>query len=161
MALLTILQEGHSLLCLVAEDVTEFGPDLDRLVADMAETMTHADGIGLAAPQVGQSYRLILVALDGPKLPPMAMVNPVITKAEDYCDSLEGCLSVQFGKREGRVRRRKRIKVTYLDTQGTPRKLKTNGWRAACVQHEIDHLDGILFTDYLPKRTGLPTRWPE
>jgi peptide deformylase len=151
----TILQEGSPTLRKTSVPVTDFGEWLVSLAADMVETCRHADGLGLAAPQVDVLVRLIVVALDGPKLPPTVMANPVIVRAEDYCDSLEGCLSVQHGKREGTVRRRKRIRLVFKDITGKEFRMKLQGWRAACVQHEIDHLNGVLFVDYLPKRTQL------
>jgi len=153
--ILTILQDGDPILRKVSVPVTVFGEDLTVFAYNLAETCRHANGLGLAAPQVGYNLRVIVVALDGPKLAPTLMVNPVITKAEDYCNSLEGCLSVQYGRRTGTVRRRKRIRLAFKNIAGNECKLKLQGWRAACVQHEIDHLNGVLFTDYLPKRTAL------
>jgi peptide deformylase len=159
--ILTILQDGDPILrqraleLVLPVEPPPWAPPstLPQLVADMVETMYHDDGIGLAAPQVGEPLRLIVVSMGGGSA--IAMANPVIVRAEDYQQSREGCLSVPKDKWGQLVARRKRIRVEYQDLDGDVHKLKAQGLLAACIQHEIDHLNGVLFTDYLPKRTHL------
>jgi len=119
------------------------GKGLKALFDDMAFTMLKRDGVGLAAPQIGKNIRLIVVnTKDGP----IDMVNPVFIKkswSKEWGE--EGCLSVPntFGK----VRRHKKITCTYLDGNGQKKKIEAKGFFARIIQHEIDHLDGILFID--------------
>lgn len=114
-----------------------------ELCEDMTETMKRKDGIGLAAPQVGKNIRIIVVnSPDGP----ICMINPQLTKrsfAKEWGE--EGCLSVP--NTFGQVRRHKKINCIYLDTNGKQRKMRAEDLLARVIQHEIDHLDGILFTD--------------
>ena len=117
-----------------------------RLIKDMEKILKKEGGVGLAAPQVGESIRLILVLLDSKNLIPM--INPEITAHSEETEyAEEGCLSLpgQWGD----VKRYKKITVSYLDTKGEKRTLKLKKFNARVVQHEVDHLDGILFTDYL------------
>ena len=117
-----------------------------KLIAAMEKTLKKEGGVGLAAPQVGENIRLILVLLDSKNLIPM--INPEITsKSEETEYAEEGCLSLpgQWGD----IKRHKEITVSYLDVKGEKRILKLKKFNARVVQHEIDHLDGILFTDYL------------
>jgi len=160
--ILTILQDGADILRrrateLVLPPVASLSHDavahLHLLAQDMVETMYHNDGIGLAAPQVGKDARLIVVSMGNGSA--IAMVNPVIVRSEDYQQSREGCLSVPKDKWGQLVARRKRIRVEYQDLDGDVHKLKAQGQLAAVIQHEIDHLNGVLFTDYLPKRTHI------
>lgn len=117
------------------------------LIADMGETMLIKDGIGLAAPQIGQSLRLIVVnTKDGI----MAMINPIVTKkslSKDWDE--EGCLSVP--NTFGDVKRHKKIRVKFLMANGEPKHIEAEGLLARVIQHEIDHLDGILFIDKAKK----------
>lgn len=127
----------------------EFGADLAKLATDMGETMWAHNGIGLAAPQIGKSIRLIVLAQGGRKVPPVVMVNPDIRSAKDYQRSVEGCLSVAKSKWNQAVSRRKRIVVYFEDAYGIPFRVKAAGPYAAVIQHEVDHLNGVLFTDYV------------
>lgn len=126
----------------VSEDEIETA-QMDKFVDDMSETMLEKDGIGLAAPQVGRNIRLIIV---NTKEGPLAMFNPEITKKSfGKCWEEEGCLSVPdtFGE----VKRHKKVTCVYQNTGGDKMKLKAEGLLARIIQHEIDHLDGILFID--------------
>ncbi|HYL28972.1 MAG TPA: peptide deformylase [Gemmatimonadales bacterium] len=127
-----------------------------RLIDDMFETMEAAHGVGLAANQVGVARRVAVVDADGHRF---AMVNPVIVEAEGRSTAEEGCLSVPeiFGD----VTRPERVVLEALDRDGNPFRLEADGLTARAIQHEIDHLDGILFLDHLGlmKRKVLLARW--
>ncbi len=130
--------------------VTVFDEELKKLVEDMAETMYDAPGIGLAAPQVGESLKLIVVDITKDKEGKrdfMAMVNPEITRKEGHQLDEEGCLSVP--DLTSKVRRFKRIAVSYQDLAGNSHELETEDRFAVVLQHEIDHINGILFIDHL------------
>lgn len=152
MAVRKILKMGNPLLLQAAQPVTEFNtPALDRLVADMFDTMAAADGAGLAAPQIGVGLRVVIFGLeanprypDVEPVPTTVLINPVIevldpTLEEDW----EGCLSVP-GLR-GLVPRFRRIRYRGCDPQGRPFAREVSGFHARVVQHECDHLDGILY----------------
>ena len=149
MALLEILQAPHPLLKKKAKPVTRVDEALRRLAADMFETMYKAPGIGLAAPQVGFSERLIVLDVaDGEERRPLTLVNPeIVWRSSDRATAEEGCLSLPGHFAD--VTRPQAVKVRYLTGEGLERELETDGLLARCVQHEIDHLDGILFVDHL------------
>lgn len=130
--------------------ISSFDDDLTKLIEDMAETMYDAPGIGLAAPQIGQSVKLIVVDTtedpEGEKQY-MALVNPEIVSHEGTQLDEEGCLSVP--ELTANVKRYKQITVTYQDSAGSPHELTTEDRFAVVLQHEIDHLNGILFIDHL------------
>ncbi len=132
-----------------AEPVTAFDENLKLLVDDMAETMYDAPGIGLAAPQIGKSIQLIVVDItkDENEKAFMAMVNPKITNKEGTQLDEEGCLSVP--ELTSKVKRAKKITVTFQNLQGEEQELTTLDRFAVVLQHEIDHLNGILFIDHL------------
>ena len=117
--------------------------EVERLVKNMEETMRAKRGIGLSANQVGWTLRVVVIGLDET----IVMINPVITKSAGVQVSMEGCLSVSNGTRHERVARAKRITVEYNDHNGLHIRRKCSHLMAACVQHEIDHLDGKLFID--------------
>jgi len=150
MALLPILTAPDPRLKKKAKPVEKVDDGVRRLMADMMETMYAAPGIGLAAPQVGVLKRVIVVDAtrgDEPKRP-MKLANPEIVWASDEDASYEeGCLSVPEHYAE--VVRPRAVKVRYLDETGTAREIEAEGLLATCLQHEIDHLDGILFIDHL------------
>ena len=157
MALLKIITVPDPVLKRKAHKVTDFGKDFQALVKDMVETMREAPGVGLAAPQVGVSSRLIVVECaeneeedeDAPKKM-YVVINPEIDEAsEDMELGVEGCLSVP--RMMGEVNRHLKITVKGLNRQGKPIKLKLQGWLARIFQHEIDHLEGILYTDRATK----------
>ena len=142
---------GHPVLAQVAKPVQAFGPGLDALVADMKDTMAAQDGAGLAAPQIGVSLRVVIFGVtrnprypDAEEVPFTVLVNPVITFLGDEVEEgWEGCLSVP-GLR-GVVARRTRLRYTGFDGKGNPIDRLAEGFHARVVQHECDHLDGILY----------------
>ena len=147
MALLPILRYPDPRLHTVAQPVTEFDDTLRQLVADMAETMYEAPGIGLAATQVNVHKRVVVIDVSEDKSGLMALVNPVIVErsGEQVCE--EGCLSVP-GIYE-KVTRAERVKLRALNEKGEPWEIDADGLLAVCIQHEIDHLDGKVFVEYL------------
>lgn len=157
MAKLEILTYPDKRLAKVSEAVTEFGPKLQKICDDMLETMYHAPGIGLAAPQVNIHKRLVVMDIDydssedePPVLTnqnPRIFVNPKIVEKEGEQLFKEGCLSVPGEYEE--VQRAARVKVEYQDVNGNPQVLEADGLLAVCIQHELDHLDGRLFIDRL------------
>ena len=152
MALRQILTEPNKILREKSLTVKIVDEDLQKLMDDMLETMYAAPGIGLAAIQVGVPKRIIVLDItpkDKPKNP-MYFVNPeIISKSEANSTYEEGCLSVpgQFAE----IDRPDRCYIKYLDYQGQSKEIKAEGMLATCIQHEIDHLEGILFIDYLSK----------
>ena len=152
MALREILTEPNEILRKKSLLVDQVDGDIQKLMDDMLETMYLAPGIGLAAIQVGVPKRVIVLDIarkDEPKNP-MYFINPeIITKSKDSLAYEEGCLSVpgQFAE----ITRSGNCYIKYLDYYGQPQELKTEGLLATCIQHEIDHLEGILFIDYLSK----------
>ena len=151
MALLPILEVPDPRLRKKAAPVGEIDADVAKLLDDMLETMYAAPGVGLAAPQVGVDLRIIVLDVgpkDDPK--PARLLNPLILhRSEDSEEAEEGCLSLpnQFAP----VTRASRVAVRYTDENGAPREIEGDGLLARCLQHEIDHLDGILFTDHLSR----------
>ena len=152
MTVKTILTEPNKLLRQVSLPVDKVGKEEQKLMDDMLETMYAANGIGLAAIQIGIPKRIIVmdISKDENKKEPLYFVNPII-KNKDILKSTyeEGCLSVpnQFAE----IDRPKNCEIEYLDYNGNKRLLKAEGLLATCIQHEMDHLEGILFIDYLSK----------
>ena len=152
MALRKILTEPNRILREKSLLVDKVDSDLQNLMDDMLETMYAAPGIGLAAIQVGVPKRVIVLDIaqkDGPK-DPMYFVNPeIIEKSSSISTYEEGCLSVpgQFAE----IDRPDKCLIKYLDYYGLPKEIKAEGMLATCIQHEIDHLEGVLFIDYLSK----------
>ena len=149
MALLTVRLYGDPVLRQVAAPVTEITSDIKRIIADMTETMWHQVGIGLAAPQVGLSYRILV--MDDGKGGAQALLNPVIESRTGTVREEEGCLSVPGIFAE--VERAKTIRVSAMDIEGKPISFEASGLKSRVVQHELDHLDGVLFIDRLPPVT--------
>jgi peptide deformylase len=149
MALLRILHYPDPILKRVAAPVQVFDPALKTLAADMAETMYAAPGVGLAAPQVGISQRLVVIDCAPKGTPPqlLQVVNPEIVGREGETFEEEGCLSIP--SYFARVPRSAQVRVRFLDLDGKPQELTAEGLLAIAFQHEIDHLDGILFVDRL------------
>jgi peptide deformylase len=152
MTIRDILKMGDPRLLRIAQPVTEFGtPALNELIADMFETMAHANGAGLAAPQIGVDLQLVIFGFDrnerypeAPAVPKTVLINPTITPlGEDEVDGWEGCLSVP-GLR-GVVPRFERIRYAGLDPQGKVIEREAEGFHARVVQHECDHLIGRLY----------------
>ena len=147
-----ILTEPNKILRQVSQPVDNVGDEERKLMKDMLETMYDANGIGLAAIQIGVPKRIIVMDLskDGEKKEPRYFVNPIIKNKDKKKNTYEeGCLSVpnQFAE----IDRPSRCEVEYLDFNGDKKILKADGLLATCIQHEMDHLEGILFIDYLSK----------
>ena len=152
MAIRTILTEPNKILRQVSKPVKLVGKEEQKIMDDMLETMYHANGIGLAAIQIGIPKRIIVldISKNEEKKNPMYFVNPIITdKDKDNSTYEEGCLSVPNYFAE--VNRPKKCNVEYLDYNGKKQILETDGLLATCIQHEMDHLEGVLFIDYLSK----------
>jgi len=152
MAIKEILTEPNKILRQVSKPVEKVTNEEQTLMDDMLETMYHANGIGLAAIQIGVPKRIIVMDIQrkDQEKKPMYFVNPVIkNKNKELSTYEEGCLSVpnQFAE----VDRPATCEVEYLDYNGEKKLLKANGLLATCIQHEMDHLEGILFIDYLSK----------
>lgn len=150
MAILPILTAPDPLLKKKAKPVKAVDDDIRKLMDDMLETMYDAPGIGLAAPQVGVSKRVIVldISKDNEDAQPLKMANPeIIWESDDIKTYEEGCLSVP--EQYAEVKRPSHVKVRYLDYQNEIREIEADELLAICIQHEMDHLDGILFIDYL------------
>lgn len=151
MALREIVTIPEPVLRKKAHKVSDFGPDLQALVDDMVETMRNAPGVGLAAPQVASPLRVIVVEFgdeENEEIPPKlyTMVNPEIVRvSEETVVGTEGCLSIPGFI--GDVERLDQITIKGQNRFGKPMRVKANGWLARIFQHEIDHLNGVLFTD--------------
>lgn len=160
MAILPIYVAPHPVLKKIAEPVAEVTDELRQLMDDMLHTMYAAPGIGLAAPQVGKSLRILVIDIDQAKAEdevadPMArkgvprfFVNPeIVWESDEQSIYDEGCLSLpgQFAE----VERPEKVKVKYLDYDGKPQEIDCDGLLATCIQHEMDHLNGVLFVDHL------------
>jgi peptide deformylase len=147
MALLPILEFPDERLRKKAKPVEAVTPDIRRLVDDMLETMYAAPGIGLAATQVNVQLRILVMDLSEEKNEPLVLINPELVSKAGTEESEEGCLSVP-GFYE-KVTRAESVEVRGLDREGQPIKMEANGLLAVCIQHEMDHLEGKLFVDYL------------
>ncbi len=150
MALLPIITAPDPRLKNVAEPVETVDDDVRSLMDDMLQTMYAAPGVGLAAPQIGVSKRVVVVdvARADEEAKPMQMVNPEIINASNAFSVFEeGCLSLP--EHFADVKRPDRVRVRYLDYENETRELDLDGFLATCIQHEIDHLDGVLFVDHI------------
>jgi peptide deformylase len=147
---------GSPVLRQRSAEVAEVDDDLRSVIDQMFETMDAARGVGLAANQVGLARRVAVIDAEGQRF---AMVNPVIVEAEGRTTAEEGCLSIP--DIYGDVTRAERVVLEALDREGKPFRLEAGGLAARAIQHEIDHLDGILFLDHLGlmKRRVLLARW--
>jgi peptide deformylase len=159
MALLPILQYPDPRLHTVAKPVQAVDARIKGVIADMLETMYDASGIGLAATQVDVHERLIVIDVSEERNQPLVLINPEITwESEDTLVGEEGCLSVP-GIYDG-VERARSVKVRALDGEGQSRELSAEGMLAVCIQHEMDHLMGKVFVEYLSplKRNRIKTK---
>ena len=152
MTVKTIITEPNKLLRQISTPVENVGIEEQNLMNDMLETMYNAPGIGLAAIQIGVPKRIIVIDIsrENEEKKPLYFVNPeIITNSENNTAYEEGCLSVpgQFAE----INRPDKCRVKYLDYEGNEKLLDAQGLLATCIQHEIDHLEGILFIDYLSK----------
>jgi peptide deformylase len=160
MAIIPILKLPEAVLRQEAREITEINGKLQRLIDDMADTMYAAPGLGLAANQVGELQRLIVFDLSHKEGRPrklQAVLNPCIVAAEGEITHEEGCLSVADFSAE--VRRQAQVLVKGLDREGKPIEIIGEGLLAIVLQHEIDHLNGILFIDHISRlKRGLYLR---
>ena len=152
MAIKNIITEPNKILRQISKPVESVKKEEQKLMDDMLETMYFAKGIGLAAIQIGVPKRIIVmdISKDEKKKNPMFFVNPIIKNKNSILSTYEeGCLSVpnQFAE----IDRPSMCEVEYLDYNGEKKLLKTEGLLSTCIQHEMDHLEGILFIDYLSK----------
>ena len=155
--ILKIVKYGHPSLRVRCTPVTDFNADLRELAETMFRTMEANDGVGLAASQVDRRIRLLVVSVpvkDSEEIIRMAVVNPEILEFEGMWDYEEGCLSIP--EIRDNVTRPERLKLRYQDLDGNPHELEASGLLARVLQHEIDHINGILFVDLLsPVRRAL------
>ena len=152
MAVLPLVKAPDPRLKLVSQPVSAVDKELKSFMADMLETMYAANGIGLAAIQVGVPKRVAVVDLDpkGPNSKPLYLINPVIVEAsEEEATTQEGCLSVPEIWDD--VKRSARLTVQYMDENGKTQTVEADGLFATCLQHEIDHINGKLFIDHLSR----------
>ncbi len=167
MTLLKIETLNNPILRQKARPVAQFDDDLDRLIDDMIETMHEANGVGLAGPQVNQRLRLAVIETlperddEGNEIENsrelIVVVNPeIVWSSRSTIEGVEGCLSIPGWL--GEVARSEAVRVRALDRQGKKIRLRLKGWTARIIQHEIDHLDGVLFIDRLTDPDNL---WPE
>jgi len=152
MSILEIIKEPDPILRKKSDEVSKVDNDIRALMDNMLETMYQAPGIGLAAPQVGILKKVIVIDLakqDEPKKP-LFIVNPkIIWKSDELSSREEGCLSIPGYFAE--VVRPTKCKFQYLDYDGKQQEIETDDLLSTCIQHEVDHCDGILFIDYLSK----------
>ena len=151
MALIPIITIPDPVLRKVAAPITEITDGVRQLLTDMAETMYDAPGIGLAAPQISISQRLIVMDCGKDETPELfKMINPeIISRSEELAVLEEGCLSIPDQTAD--VERPASVEVKYTDIAGREQRLTCEGLLAACVQHEVDHLDGVLFIDHISR----------
>jgi len=149
--ILPVLQYPDPRLARVSEEIKEVTPELRELVDNMVETMYARDGIGLAAPQVGEAVRLIVMDVSGPEKREdlRVLINPVLTLSGEDVESDEGCLSV--GGFRACVQRKELAHVEAMDQNGNPVAFDAEGILAICAQHECDHLNGVLFIDHISR----------
>ena len=162
MAVREIVLMGDPVLREEAAEVTDFGRDLRKLVRDMYESMYYAEGVGLAAPQIGISKQVLVIDLRDDEEPDarLALINPrIVWHSDEREESAEGCLSIP-GLEEV-VERPSEVRVEGLDPEGRPLTVEAGELFARALQHEIDHLDGILFVDRVSglKRRMLMKKW--
>ncbi|HCA27353.1 MAG TPA: peptide deformylase [Betaproteobacteria bacterium] len=156
MAILTVLHYPDPRLHTIASPVPAVTDEIRRLVDDMEETMRAAPGIGLAATQVNVHKQVVVIDVSESHDQPLVLINPKITASEGSCEREEGCLSVPgiYDK----VTRAEWIRVEALDRGGAHFTLETDGVLAVCIQHEIDHLKGKVFVEYLSRLKQTRTR---
>jgi peptide deformylase len=139
---------GDRVLRQPAKRITKIDDELRQLIREMLQTMYSKDGIGLAAPQVGVHKQLIVIDLepDNPANPPLVLINPTIKQvSKEICVAQEGCLSIPNVYLD--VKRPDVVEISYKDEHGRPQTLKANDLLGRCIQHEMDHLNGVVFVD--------------
>lgn len=147
MPLLEVLHFPDERLRTVAQPVDKITAEIKQIAADMIETMYDEEGVGLAATQVNFHQRLVVIDVSAERDQPLVLVNPTIIESEGVEISEEGCLSVPDTNAE--VERAEFVTLEYLDLDGEKHVVKADGLFAVCIQHELDHLKGKLFIDYL------------
>lgn len=149
MANLKIVKYGSDVLRSVAQPVEEITDEVKQIAEDMLKMMYVSDGVGLAAPQVGISKRIIVIDVDpyDPSYDPIVLINPEIVEREGEADSEEGCLSVP--EIRGEVKRSEKVTAEGLNLDGEKVRIEATDLLARALQHEIDHLNGVLFIDHL------------
>lgn len=159
MSLLRITKYGETVLAKIAEPVTDLGPKTQKLILDMYETMYAAQGIGLAAPQIGLSIRLAVINVTPEKKrEQFVIINPKIVKHEGRIPSDEGCLSLP-GVGGAEFPRYEKVVVEALNEKGLPITITGDGLLARCLQHEIDHLNGRMIIHRAPLKRRLEMMW--
>jgi peptide deformylase len=141
---------GDKTLRQTAKRINKVDDDLRRTIREMLQTMYSSDGIGLAAPQVGIHKQLVVIdcELENPAAPPLILINPEIKSySKSLCKDQEGCLSIPGIYMD--VERPEQVEVSYKDENGRPRTIKADGLLARAIQHEMDHLNGVLFVDHI------------
>lgn len=156
MAILTILEFPDTRLRTKAKPVESVDDAMRTLIDDMFETMYDAPGIGLAATQVDVHKRLLVADVSSDRTEPHVLINPVIIEKDGVTATEEGCLSVPGYFEE--VKRAEHIRVRFLDRNGDEQEMEAKGLLAVCIQHEMDHLEGKLFVDYLSEAKRLRIR---
>jgi peptide deformylase len=147
---------GDRVLRQPAKRIAKIDENIRKLVKEMLQTMYSSDGIGLAAPQVGINKQLIVIDCEpnNPTNPPLVLINPkIISYSSQLCNAEEGCLSVPGVYME--VTRPEGIEVTFKDENGRPQKLSASGLLARAIQHEMDHLNGVMFVDRVENKIAL------
>jgi len=147
MSILNILNYPDERLRTIAQPVIEVSKEIQQLTDDMLETMYNAPGIGLAATQINVHQRIIVIDASEEKNQPLVLINPEILEKDGEQDFEEGCLSVPSIYET--VQRAQHIKISALNREGNSFEMEAEGLLAVCIQHEMDHLQGILFVDYL------------
>jgi peptide deformylase len=147
---------GDRVLRQPAKRISKVDEEIRQLIREMLQTMYSKDGIGLAAPQVGVHKQLIVIDIDpeNPANPPLVLINPTIKKvSRDLCVAQEGCLSIPGVYLD--VKRPEVVEISYKDENGRPQSLKAGDLLGRCIQHEIDHLNGVVFVDRVENSLAL------
>lgn len=158
MALLEVLHYPDKRLRTVAKAVTEITPEIQEITTNMLETMYQENGVGLAATQVNIHQRIAVIDVSESRDQPMVLINPLIIEQSGEEESQEGCLSVPETNAD--VKRAEFVTLQYMDLDGNTQVIEADGLLAVCIQHELDHLKGKLFIDYLSpfKQKRIKTR---
>lgn len=159
MSVRRILLLGDPILRQASDPVPQVDTEIQALVDDLTDTMYEADGIGLAAPQIGVPLRVFVYDVRESEIPPGALINPVIVEEAGKTKEEEGCLSIPDLREL--VTRAERVVVEGMDRDGQTVRIEADGLLSRCLQHEIDHLDGVLFIDRVSplKRKMLLSKW--
>lgn len=149
MSVRKVYQYPDPILREIAQPVVQFDTEVEQLVEDLFDTLYAHDGVGIAATQIGVPLRVLTIDLSQEQNQGLCMINPEIIEKEGEILSKEGCLSVAFTYET--VKRAKTVKARYFDLQGVEHSIEADGLLSRAIQHEIDHLNGIIYVDYLSK----------